>query len=151
MRPTTSDSRRSGAFQVTPKQSKRFKVPKREWSHRFYPLGLCRHRCTRRQSCGKCRIVLHRMVHRTFWEKYGKNNRNKKIVLHHDSILAEGTTSIFGIFEGGIFASSGLPDLAPDDFYLYPEMKKKMRGLNFDTAEALMWNLWTTVLWDAFG
>lgn len=68
-----------------------------------------------------------------------KNNRNRRIILHHDnasSHTAHQTTDY--LKEKNIELMSHCPyspDLSPNDFFLFPNVKQKMRGQRFSSPE----------------
>ncbi|GBP22674.1 Mariner Mos1 transposase [Eumeta japonica] len=58
------------------------------------------------------------------FEEIGKNNRQRRTLLHHDNASCHTSAKTTRFLEGQQIKSTGhppySPDLAPDDFYLFP-------------------------------
>ncbi|GBP32987.1 Histone-lysine N-methyltransferase SETMAR [Eumeta japonica] len=73
-----------------------------------------------------------------FFEEIRKNNRQRKIIVHHNNTChASAETTLF--LKGQKIELTGhppyTPDLAPNDFYLFPSAKNKLRGQHFSSRE----------------
>lgn len=69
-----------------------------------------------------------------------KNNPKRRIILHHDNASAH-TASLTKTFLSEkkvelMTHSPYSPDLAPCDFFLFPTVKKNLRGIRFSTPES---------------
>lgn len=68
-----------------------------------------------------------------------KNNPKRRITLHHDnasSHTANATTEFLSTQNVNLIGHPPYsPDLAPNDFFLFPNIKKKMRGQLFPSPE----------------
>ncbi|GBP19348.1 Histone-lysine N-methyltransferase SETMAR [Eumeta japonica] len=69
------------------------------------------------------------------FEEIRKNNRQQRIVLHYDSASCHTSFEITRFLKGQKIELTGYPpyspDLAPNDFYLFPSTKNKLRGQRF--------------------
>lgn len=68
-----------------------------------------------------------------------KNNPFRRIVLHHDNASSHKSAQTNEYLSTQKIELMGhppySPDLAPNDFFLFPYIKKKMRGIRFSTPE----------------
>ncbi|GBP66474.1 Mariner Mos1 transposase [Eumeta japonica] len=73
------------------------------------------------------------------FERIRKNNRQRRIILHHDNARCHTSVEITRVLRGQKIELTGHPaysrDLAPDDFYLSPSVKNKLRGQRFSRRE----------------
>ncbi|GBP04863.1 Histone-lysine N-methyltransferase SETMAR [Eumeta japonica] len=73
------------------------------------------------------------------FEEIRKNNRKRRIILHHDNAGCHTSAETTQILEGQKTELTGHPpynlDLVPNDFYLFPSVKNKLRGPNFSRRE----------------
>jgi [histone H3]-lysine36 N-dimethyltransferase SETMAR len=69
-----------------------------------------------------------------------KNNRKRRIILHHDNAsahTADLTTAFLSEEKVELMSHSPYsPDLAPCDFFLFPAIKKKLRGIRFASSDS---------------
>lgn len=72
--------------------------------------------------------------------EFRKTNRRAKIILHHDNApahTASRTTDFLAASNVKLMTHPPYsPDLAPCDFFLFPTIKSKMRGMHFNSSEA---------------
>jgi [histone H3]-lysine36 N-dimethyltransferase SETMAR len=72
--------------------------------------------------------------------KIRKNNRQRRIILHHDNASSHTSAQTNTYLTRQNVELMGhppySPDLAPNDFFLFPHIKKKLRGQRFLTPEA---------------
>lgn len=75
-------------------------------------------------------------------EVFGKlreNNPNRRIILHHDNASSHTSRETKAYLDTQKIELMGhppySPDLAPNDFYLFPTIKDKLRGQRFATPE----------------
>lgn len=68
-----------------------------------------------------------------------KTNRNRRIILHHDNASSHTSRQTSDFLSTQNIELMGhpaySPDLAPNDFYLFPTVKDKLRGQRFSTPE----------------
>lgn len=68
-----------------------------------------------------------------------KNNRQRRIILHHDNASCHTSAATTEYLNSQMIELTGhppySPDLAPNDFYLFPSVKNKLRGHRFSTRE----------------
>lgn len=68
-----------------------------------------------------------------------KNNFKRRIILHHDNASSHTSAQTSDYLSSENIELMGhppySPDLAPNDFYLFPTIKNKMRGHRFSTPE----------------
>ena len=73
------------------------------------------------------------------FQKIRKNNRRRRITLHHDNASAHKsvqTTAFLSTQNIDLMSHPPYsPDLAPNDFFLFPYVKNKMRSQRFSTPE----------------
>lgn len=73
------------------------------------------------------------------FEQIRKTNQRRRIILHHDNASCHTSRETTLFLEGQNVELTGhppySPDLAPNDFYLFPNIKNKLRGQRFSTAE----------------
>ncbi|GBP94503.1 Mariner Mos1 transposase [Eumeta japonica] len=73
------------------------------------------------------------------FEEIRKNNRQHRIILHHDDVSCHTSAETTRSLEGQKIELAGhppySPDLALDDFYLFPSVKDKLRGQSFLSHE----------------
>ncbi|GBP29050.1 Histone-lysine N-methyltransferase SETMAR [Eumeta japonica] len=73
------------------------------------------------------------------FEEIRKNNRQRKIILHHDSAGYHTSTETIRFLEDQKIELTDHPPyspvLAPNDFYLFPRVKSKLRGQRFASHE----------------
>lgn len=68
-----------------------------------------------------------------------KTNRRRRIILHHDNASSHTSAQTTGYLSTQNIELMGhppySPDLAPNDFYLFPQVKNKLRGQRFSTPQ----------------
>ena len=68
-----------------------------------------------------------------------KDNRRRRIILHHDNASSHSSAQTTQFLTGEHIELTGhppySPDLAPNDFILFPYVKNKLRGQRFSTPE----------------
>ena len=68
-----------------------------------------------------------------------KTNKRKRIIVHHGNTSSHTSAQISALLTGQNVELMGhppySPDLAPNDFSLFPHIKKKMRGQRFSSPE----------------
>lgn len=68
-----------------------------------------------------------------------KKQRNRRIILHHDNASSHTSTQTKAFLTERKIELMGhppySPDLAPNDFFLFPHIKNKLRGQRFSTPE----------------
>lgn len=68
-----------------------------------------------------------------------KKNKKRRIILHHDNASSHTSAQTKEFLTGQNIELMGhppySPDLAPNDFFLFPHIKKKLRGQRFSTPE----------------
>lgn len=73
------------------------------------------------------------------FEEIRKNNRQRRILLHHDNASCHTSAETTRYLEDQKIELTGhppySPDLAPNDFYLFPTVKNKLRGQRFSSRE----------------
>ncbi|GBP35642.1 Mariner Mos1 transposase [Eumeta japonica] len=73
------------------------------------------------------------------FEDIRKNNRQRRIILHHDNASCHTPAETTRFLEGQKIEWTGhppySPDLASNDFYLFPNAKNKLRGQRFSSRE----------------
>lgn len=73
------------------------------------------------------------------FEEIRKNNQRRRIILHHDNASCHTSQETTTFLDGQKIELMGhppySPDLAPNDFYLFPNVKNKLRGQRFSTRE----------------
>jgi len=73
-------------------------------------------------------------------DEFRKNNRKRRIILHHDNASSHtAKRTIDYLKEKNLESMSHppySPDLAPCDFYLFPQIKNKLRGQRFSSPDA---------------
>lgn len=73
------------------------------------------------------------------FEKIRKNSPQRRIILHHDNASCHKSAETNNFLEGQKIELTGhppySPDLAPNDFYLFPNIKNKLRGQRFSSRE----------------
>ncbi|GBP19339.1 Mariner Mos1 transposase [Eumeta japonica] len=73
------------------------------------------------------------------FEEIRKNNRQHRIIFHHDNASCHTSTETTWFLEGQKIELPGhpqySPDSAPNDFYLFPSAKNKLRGQHFSCRE----------------
>ncbi|GBP41752.1 Histone-lysine N-methyltransferase SETMAR [Eumeta japonica] len=73
------------------------------------------------------------------FEEIRKNNRQRRIILYHDNVRCHTSAETTRFLEGQKINLTGHPpyssDLAPNDFYLFPCVKNKLRGERFSSRE----------------
>ncbi|GBP06009.1 Histone-lysine N-methyltransferase SETMAR [Eumeta japonica] len=83
--------------------------------------------------------VVHDHLFAEVFEEIRKNNRQRRIILHHDNASCHTSTETTRFLEGQKIKLTGHPpygpDLAPNDFYLLPSVKNKLRGQRFSNRE----------------
>jgi histone-lysine N-methyltransferase SETMAR len=76
------------------------------------------------------------------FSKIRKNNPNRRIILHHDnasSHTSRQTSEYLGTQNIELMGHPPYsPDLAPNDFFLFPRIKDKLRGQRFTSPEEAM-------------
>ncbi|GBP17689.1 Mariner Mos1 transposase [Eumeta japonica] len=69
------------------------------------------------------------------FEEIRKDNRQSRIILHHDDANCRTSAETTRFLEGQKIELTGHPpygpDLAPNDFYLFTSVKNKLRGQRF--------------------
>ena len=68
-----------------------------------------------------------------------RTNRNRRIILHHDNAschTARQTVDFLSSKNIELMTRPYLPDLLLNDFFLFPNFKKKMRGERFESLQA---------------
>lgn len=72
-------------------------------------------------------------------EKIRQNKQKRRIILHHDNASSHTSTETKEFLTSQNIELTGhppySPDLAPNDFFLFPHIKKKLRGQRFSTPE----------------
>ena len=73
------------------------------------------------------------------FEEIRKTNRRKRIILHHDNASSHTSRQTTAYLTGQNIEIMGhppySPDLAPNDFFLFPHIKNKLRGQRFSSPE----------------
>ncbi|XP_070070207.1 histone-lysine N-methyltransferase SETMAR-like [Drosophila takahashii] len=68
-----------------------------------------------------------------------KTIKRRRIILHHDNASSHTSAQTSAFLTGQNVELMGhppySPDLAPNDFFLFPHIKRKMRGQRFSTPE----------------
>ncbi|GBP22518.1 hypothetical protein EVAR_84755_1 [Eumeta japonica] len=68
------------------------------------------------------------------FEEIRKNNRPRRIILHHDNASCHTSAETTRLLEGQKIELTGhspySPDLTLNDFYLFPSVKSKLRYVN---------------------
>lgn len=69
-----------------------------------------------------------------------KSNPKRRVIIHHDNASAHTAAVTKAFLEEKKVILMGHPpystDLAPCDFFLFPNVKKKLRGIRFSSSEA---------------
>ena len=69
-----------------------------------------------------------------------RTNRNRRIILHHDNASCHTARQTLDFLSSKnvelMIHCPYSPDLSPNDFFLFPHIKKKMRGERFESPEA---------------
>ena len=72
-------------------------------------------------------------------EEIRKTNKKRRIILHHDNASSHTSAKTREYLSGQNIELMGhpaySPDLAPNDFFLFPHIKNKLRGQRFSTPE----------------
>lgn len=72
-------------------------------------------------------------------EEIRKTNKTRRIILHHDNASSHTSAKTREYLSGQNIELMGhpaySPDLAPNDFFLFPHIKNKLRGQRFSTPE----------------
>jgi len=72
-------------------------------------------------------------------DRIRKTNRKRRIILHHDNASSHTARQTIGYLKQNnielLTHCPYSPDLSPNDFFLFPTIKKKMRGQRFSTPE----------------
>ncbi|GBP97398.1 Mariner Mos1 transposase [Eumeta japonica] len=72
-------------------------------------------------------------------EKNMKNTLHCRIILHHDNANRHTSPEAIRFLEGQKIQLTGHPpyssDLSPNDFYLFPSVKNKLRGQRYSSRE----------------
>ena len=96
----------------------------------FWKNWTCRNRTTRTTQNSQF-WVLHNQIRKT--------NRRRRITLHHNNVschTSSQTTAYLSTQNIDLMSQPPCnPDLAPNDFFLFPYVKNKMRGQHFSTPE----------------
>ena len=75
------------------------------------------------------------------FEEIRKTNKRRPIIVHHDSAFSHISAPISALFTGQNVESMGhtpySSDLAPNDFFLFVHIKRKMRGQRF--SKTMFW------------
>ena len=73
------------------------------------------------------------------FQEIRKTNRRRRISLHHNNAISHTsgqTTAFLGTQNIDLMSHPAYsPDLAPNDFFLFPFVKNKMRGQRFSTPK----------------
>ncbi|GBP58842.1 Histone-lysine N-methyltransferase SETMAR [Eumeta japonica] len=73
------------------------------------------------------------------FEEIAKNNRQRRIILHHDDASCHTSAETTRFLEGQKIKLTGHPpysfNLAPNDFYLFPSVKNKLHGQPFSSRK----------------
>ncbi|GBP36802.1 Histone-lysine N-methyltransferase SETMAR [Eumeta japonica] len=73
------------------------------------------------------------------FEEIRKNNRQRRIIRHHDNVSCHPSSETCRFLDGRKIILTGHPpynpDLTPNDFYLFPSVKNKLRGQHFSSRE----------------
>lgn len=73
------------------------------------------------------------------FEELRKNNKRRRIILHHDNASSHTSNQTIEYLASEKIEIMGhppySPDLAPNDFFLFPFVKNKLRGKRFSTPE----------------
>ncbi|PNF21909.1 hypothetical protein B7P43_G03600 [Cryptotermes secundus] len=102
-------------------------------------------------SYGTCQRILSEELNmrRIAGKKRPEKWRTNDWVLHHDNARPHTAYSVQEILAKNKMAvvphPPYSPDLAPCDFFLFPKMKIKLKGLRFDTAEEIQVNTQTVL------
>lgn len=74
------------------------------------------------------------------FEEVRKTNPRRRIILHHDNASAHTAHQTLAYLKNEnvelMTHPSYSPDLAPNEFFLFPKIKKKLRGQRFPSPEA---------------
>lgn len=84
------------------------------------------------------------------FEKLREKSKKRRIILHHDNASCHRSAETMQFLTGQNIELMGhppySPDLAPNDFFLFPNIKKKLRGQRFPTPEEAVFAFKTHVL-----